>query len=81
MGEKMKAIALIRSILALAILAAAQAASAIEFGLETDTTNINIPWSRLTPMSVDKLPRDYYFWGCDAWLTAPLGEDASIRFA
>jgi hypothetical protein len=72
---------LARSIAALTILAAAQAAGAIEIGLDTDATNVNIPWSRQTPMSVDKLPTDYYFWGGDAWASVPLGEDASIRLA
>jgi hypothetical protein len=77
----MKGSALLRSLAVLAILAAGQAALAFEFGLETDTSNINIPWSRLTPMTVEKLPTNYYFWGCDAWVNAPLGEDASIRVA
>jgi hypothetical protein len=77
----MKLSALTRSILALAILAAAQAATAIEVGLSGDTTNVNIPWSRQTPMTVDKLPTNYYFGGCEAWVAAPIGEDAAIRIA
>jgi hypothetical protein len=72
---------LLRGLAVLACLAAGQAAFALEFGLDAATGNLQIPWTRLTPITADPYPTGYYYLGGDAWLNAPLGDDASVRFA
>jgi hypothetical protein len=71
---------ILRSFLvALAFAAAAQAAFALEFGLDAATGNLQIPWAQQTPTTGDTFPTTNYFFGGDAWLVAPLGEEASVR--
>jgi len=76
----MKGKMLRRGLAAVTLAIAAQAtASALEFGVDAETGNLQIPWTRQTPITADSFPTDYYFWGGEAWLNAPLGEDASVR--
>ena len=68
-----------RTLSVLAILLAAQASSAIELGLLGATSNLHLPWTPISPVSDAIFPVSNYYWGGEAWMTAPLGDDASIR--
>jgi hypothetical protein len=65
-------------LLVLCLLAAP--AHAIEFGLVGDFSNLQIPWTTLSPMT-GSFSSNNFFEGGSAWITAPLGEDASIKVA
>ena len=65
-------------LLVLCLLAAP--AHAIEFGLIGDFSNLQIPWTTLSPMT-GSFSSNNFFEGGSAWITAPLGEDASIKVA
>jgi hypothetical protein len=60
-------------------MAAGQAAMALEVGLLGAAGNLQLPWSPVKPSADAVFPADNYFWGGEAWLAAPLGEDAAIR--
>jgi hypothetical protein len=64
---------------ALAVLAAAAPAAALELGVDAIASNLQFPWEDQAPIAGATFPNDNYFWGGAAWLRAPLGEDASIR--
>jgi hypothetical protein len=66
---------------ALILAAAGQAAFALEFGLDTTTGNIQIPWTQQTPITAATFPTTNYYLGGDAWLSEPLGDDASLRLS
>jgi hypothetical protein len=69
-----------RGLAALTLAAAAQAAAfALEFGLDAQAGNLQIPWTQQVPMTASTFPTDNYFYGGEAWLNASLGDDASIR--
>jgi hypothetical protein len=73
---------LARSLAVLALAGAAQAAMALELGIEGAASNLQLPWAPVAPLALAadvKFPATNYFWGGEAWLTAPLGEDAAIR--
>ena len=67
------------ALLALATLGAA--AFAQEFGFDARLGNIQFPWTSTTAITDSVFPSTNYFWGGDAWIDAPLGEDASLRFS
>jgi hypothetical protein len=66
---------------ALSLAAAGQASFALEFGLDAATGNLQFPWTRQTPIAADPFPTTYYYFGGDAWLSEPLGDDASLRLS
>jgi hypothetical protein len=70
-----------RAATAIALAAAAQAAIALDIGLAGSTGNLQYPWDQTTPSTKDAFPASNYFWGGEAWLSAPLGEDASVRLS
>lgn len=70
---------LARGIAALAIASAGQATLALEVGIEGAAGNLQLPWTPIAPVVGAAFPATNYFWGGQAWLTAPLGEDASVR--
>jgi hypothetical protein len=56
-------------------------AAALQFGLEGAGSNIQFPWTQVTPTAgTGPYPATDYFLGGNAWLDLPLGEDASLRF-
>jgi hypothetical protein len=78
----MRGTMLLRGLAVMALVAVGQSAAfAFEFGIDTETSNLQIPWARQSPITADRFPTDYYFWGGAAWLNAPLGEDASVRIS
>lgn len=68
-----------RKLAILAMILGAQCASALELGLLGATSNLHLPWTPIAPVSGDVFPDTNYYWGGEAWMTAPLGDDASIR--
>jgi hypothetical protein len=66
---------------AIALWVAAQAAFALEFGLDAETSNLFIPWSQQTPIADSSFPTTNYFWGGEAWMVAPLGDEALVRIS
>lgn len=72
---------LARTLAVLTLASAGQAAIAMEFGLLGTASNLQLPWTPLKPITDSAFPTDNYFWGGEAWMTAPLGEDASIRLS
>lgn len=73
---------------ALALLAALGAGAqegkkplALEIGVEGRAGNIHFPWASLSPTpGAGAYPSDNYFWGGAAWVSAPIGSEASLRF-
>ena len=70
-----------RTLTAMALAVACQTAQALEFGLEGLASNLQLPWTPVTPLTVSQFPSTNYFGGGEAWLTTPLGEDAAIRIS
>lgn len=70
-----------RTLAAMALAVVGQTAQALEFGLEGLTSNLQLPWTPVTPLTVSQFPSTNYFWGGEAWLRTPLGEDAAIRLS
>jgi hypothetical protein len=70
-----------RAIALLAFVALGAAAFAQEFGFDARLGNIQFPWASTTAITDSVFPSSNYFWGGDAWIDAPLGEDASLRFS
>ena len=68
-----------RALAALALTWAGHAAVALDIGFEAEASNLQFPWTPVAPVTGSQFPNSNYFWGGEAWLTAPLGEDASIR--
>jgi hypothetical protein len=68
-----------RILATIAVALAARAAFALEFGVDIATSNLQLPWSPLTPVTGTSFPTDNYFFGGDAWLKYSLGEDASMH--
>jgi hypothetical protein len=67
--------------LALTVASAAGAAGAQEIGIEGLAGNLQFPWDQTTPTTTAIFPDTNYFWGGEAYITAPLGDDASVRVA
>jgi hypothetical protein len=70
---------IVRVIATLTMAIAGQAALAIEFGLEGGTSNLQFPWTPVSPITKNTFPASNFFVGGQAWMIAPLGEDASIK--
>jgi hypothetical protein len=70
-----------RGLATLALATVLQAAFALEFGIDAETGNLQFPWDQTSPLpaSVAAFPTTNYFWGGEAWLNAPLGDEASVR--
>jgi hypothetical protein len=64
-----------------ATLAGGTALSAQEIGIEATGGNLQFPWTQTTPTTGSPFPSDNYFIGGNAWLQAPLGDDASVRLS
>lgn len=66
----------------LVLLAAGPAAgrgSALEFGLIGSAGNLGFPWTQLAQIpGTDPYPATNYYWGGSAFLSMPLGDDASL---
>jgi hypothetical protein len=59
----------------------ARPTTALELGLDVATSNLQLPWTPAAPITDSVFPPSYYFWGGEAWMAAPLGEDAAIRIS
>jgi hypothetical protein len=69
-----------RGLAVLALALAGQAAIAIEFGLVGSSGNLQFPWSDPpVPIADSVFPATNYWWGGEAWMSASLGEDATLR--
>jgi hypothetical protein len=52
----------------------------LEIGVEARAGNLQFPWSDVAPTAgTGAFPSDNYFWGGAGYLSAPLGEDASVQ--
>lgn len=52
----------------------------LEIGIEARVGNLQLPWSDTAPTAgTGAFPSDTYFWGGAGYLSAPLGEEASVR--
>jgi hypothetical protein len=52
----------------------------LEIGVEARAGNLQFPWSDVAPTAgTGAFPSDSYFWGGAGYISAPLGEDASVR--
>ena len=76
----MKSIAA-RSFSILVMVLVSQAAVALELGLVAAAGNLQFPWAQTTPITDSTFPATNYFWGGEAWMAAPLGEDAAMRIS
>lgn len=65
----------------LVLLLFAPPVSAVEIGLSGSLTNLFFPWngSNVTSPLVAAFPATNYFWGGDAWVSAPIGFDGKIK--
>ncbi len=70
-----------RVLAVLALTWTGHAAIALEIGFDAETSNLQFPWTPVAPITGSQFPNSNYFWGGETWLTAPLGEDASVRFS
>jgi hypothetical protein len=70
-----------RAFAALALAAAGQAAMALEFGFEAAASNLQLPWTPVAPVAGSPFPGTNFFWGGEAWMRVPIGEDATVRLA
>ncbi len=70
-----------RVLAVLALTWTGHAAIALEIGFDAETSNLQFPWTPAAPITGSQFPNSNYFWGGETWLTAPLGEDASVRFS
>ena len=63
------------------LLFATVSSPAIEIGVEGVATNLFFPWteSNATPPSVGAFPATNYFWGGEAWASAPIGIDGTVK--
>lgn len=70
-----------KGILLCAIILAAAGAHAIEIGVVAEASNLFFPWTDTgaTPPSVTAFPATNYFWGGEAWLSAPIGIDGTVK--
>lgn len=68
-----------RTLAALIFAATALAAHPLEFGFDAQTGNLQLPWTPVAPVTGSPFPATNYFYGGEAWMTAPIGEDAAIR--
>jgi hypothetical protein len=70
-----------RAIAAAVLAASGVAAHALEFGFDAATSNLQLPWTPVAPISDSQFPATNYFFGGEAWMTAPIGEDASVKLS
>jgi len=70
-----------RALAALGLAFAGQSAIALEVGFESAGSNIQFPWTPVAPIADSTFPTTNYFFGGQAWVTTPLGDDASIRIS
>ena len=70
-----------RTIAATVLAVSGLAAHALEFGFDAETSNLQLPWTPVAPISGSQFPATNYFFGGEAWMTAPIGEDASVKLS
>ena len=65
------------------LLFASISSPAIEIGVDGLASNLFFPWtdSSATPSSVSAFPETNYFWGGEAWASAPIGLDGVVKLS